>query len=307
MLKLTKYYFFIFAIGVFFLKPAISRADSCIRSLSKFSAELKTPQGLKKVDFLWKNYFQNRSIENRNALVEFYMPLVHHFIGPIARRIQFGVERDDLVQVGTLGLIRSIERYDPSASTTFEHFAGFRIQGEALDFFRDLDDLSRGDRKRYKRLTEVQQNFHLENGRGASQAELQTILNDRGYSDRDISKILGAESLAKTFSLEATMQDSEGKDVARYPEALIDIHSDEAVESIDKKEFWENYFKHQGFDWRTSKILFSYFFEGKSQKEISRDFGMSDANISRIMTRAINVLKSFDSERMGELKELLAQ
>ena len=307
MFNFFKYYFFFFVLAFCFLKPAISRADSCVRSFSKFSAELKTPQSQKKVDLLWKNYFQTHSIEARNALVEFYTPLVHHFIGPIARRIQFGLEREDLLQVGMVGLMKAIERFDPSSSAAFEHFAGFRIQGEALDFLRDLDDLSRGDRKRLKRLREAQLSFQQEHGRSASQEELQAILNEKGHSGREADKILEADGLAKTFSLDEAAPDNEGTEFRRHEGALTDAHSEEGVRSVDQREFWENYFKLQGLDFRTSKILFSYFFEGKSQKEISKDFEMSDANISRIMTGAMNVLKSFDPKRLDELKELLAQ
>lgn len=307
MVNSIKITFLFLVLAFCFLKPSISRADSCVRSFSKFSAQLKTPQIQKTVDLLWQNYFQTHSLEARNALVEFYTPLVHHFIGPIARRIQFGLEREDLLQVGVVGLMKAIDRFDPSASAAFEHFAGFRIQGEALDFLRDLDDLSRGDRKRLKRLRETQLSFQQEHGRSASQEELRAILNKRGHSEREADKIVEAEGLAKTFSLDETSSDNEAKEFLRHEVALTDAHSEEGVRSVDQREFWENYFKLQGLDFRTSKILFSYFFEGKSQKEISKDFEMSDANISRIMTGAMNVLKSFDPKRLDELKELLAQ
>lgn len=300
---------FLFIVTLSGVQAQLSLASPCNKIFSTFSADLKAPHARKTVDALWQKYFQNRSIENRNALVEFYMPLVHHFIGPIARRIQAGLERVDLVQVGTLGLIRAIERYDPSASTTFEHFAGFRIQGEALDFFRDIDNLSRSDRTRLKRLQRVQQSFYQENGRPASDEELQNLLSQADLSDFEVTKTLEAERLGGTFSLDEGLETRAENQNRRSEAALKDKNSQEAMKRLDQIEFWKNFFTRRGFDERTAQIIFDYFFEGKTQKEISEQQipPMSASNVSLILTRALNELKALDEKKLEELKEILAR
>jgi RNA polymerase sigma factor for flagellar operon FliA len=280
---------------------------SCAKIVATFSSESKTLEAKKKVDLLWRSFFETHSVEARNALVEFYMPLVHHFVRPIARRIEYGLEPEDLESVGSVGLIRAIERYDPAMSVAFEHFAGYRIQGEVLDFARRTDFLSRTDRARLKRLRAAQQNFFKAHGRPASEDELRSALSEAGFSADEVLKTIETQSRASTFSLFAESQDQEFSEMLDSQSALQDSHSDEGVKSVDQKEFWDTFFRRSGFSERTALVLRRFFYERKTQKEISEELEMSDANISLILSRAIRILQSLAPEKQDELKSLLSQ
>ena len=85
-------------------------------------------------DSLFRRYAANPDPALRDALAERYLPLVRS----LARRYAHGSEpMDDLVQVGSIGLLNAIERYDPGNGTAFSSFAVPTILGEIKRHFRD--------------------------------------------------------------------------------------------------------------------------------------------------------------------------
>jgi RNA polymerase sigma factor (sigma-70 family) len=83
---------------------------------------------------LWREYSANRSIVNRNRLVEANLPLVHHVIH---RRFSNHPWYEELYQVGIIGLIGAIERFDPAFETRFGSYAYGSIQSAIGHFLRD--------------------------------------------------------------------------------------------------------------------------------------------------------------------------
>src|SRR4051812_41296128 len=85
-------------------------------------------------DSLFQRYGAGRDPALRDALVARFLPLVRS----LARRYAHGSEpMDDLVQVGSIGLLNAIERYDPGNGTAFSSFAVPTILGEIKRHFRD--------------------------------------------------------------------------------------------------------------------------------------------------------------------------
>ena len=89
---------------------------------------------------LWLRYFEGRPHEARNRLVLFYAPLVRFTARRIAARgVCAGI--DDLCQMGMVGLIDAVERFDPSDGYKFSTYATSRIRGAIFDGLRELDML----------------------------------------------------------------------------------------------------------------------------------------------------------------------
>ena len=82
---------------------------------------------------LLRRYFHERDPRDREALVQRYLPLARH----LSRRYFAAGEGDDLEQVASLGLLKAIDRYDPTRGIAFTSFAVPTIVGELKRYFRD--------------------------------------------------------------------------------------------------------------------------------------------------------------------------
>ena len=164
-------------------------------------------------DSLFRRYAANRDPALREALAERYLPLVRS----LARRYAHGSEpMDDLVQVGSIGLLNAIERYDPENGTAFSSFAVPTILGEIKRHFRDRTWSVRVPRSLQElagrvRVTEVDLEAKL--GRSPTAAELAAELGT------DVEELLNARAVAAghyAVSLDRTMgeDDADGQTVA---------------------------------------------------------------------------------------------
>lgn len=92
---------------------------------------------------LWKEYEADRSIVNRNNLVEAYAPLVHKIANNTSSKLATHVEHDDIVSYATLGIIQAIEKFDPSLNVKFTTYAYRRVFGSIIDELRQYDSVPR--------------------------------------------------------------------------------------------------------------------------------------------------------------------
>lgn len=88
---------------------------------------------------------------NRDQLILDHLPQVELLARRLHRRCPHQVELDDLISAGTVGLIRAVDRFDPSRNLKLKTLAEHRIQGALLDYLRHVDPLPRAARQFQKR------------------------------------------------------------------------------------------------------------------------------------------------------------
>ncbi len=91
----------------------------------------------------------------RNRLITEHLPLVKRIVYRIAVHLPAHVDVEDLINAGIIGLIQSIDRYDPTRDNTLATFASFRIRGAVLSELRSRDVLSRGNRKKVREMQQA--------------------------------------------------------------------------------------------------------------------------------------------------------
>lgn len=104
-------------------------------------------------DELWAAYRREPNDAARNALVEAYLPLLQKIAWDLLRKMpqSAGFVIDDLVSLGTFGLVKAIERFEPSRGFQFATYAALPVRGAILDGLRDFDWVPRLERLREKR------------------------------------------------------------------------------------------------------------------------------------------------------------
>ena len=215
----------------------------------------------------------------RAALIERHLPLVTFMARKFADR---GEPLDDLIQVGTIGLIKAIDRFEISKGFEFSTFATPTIVGEIKRHFRDKTWAVRVPR----RLQEL----------GASVTKATTELTqklDRSPTPKEIAKHLGitvddvAEALESnaaysTVSLDVTSQTSTS--IGETFGAL-----DEALEGVEYRESLKPLLSQ--LDDREKRILQMRFFDNLSQSQIATELGISQMHVSRILNKVLTHLR----------------
>ena len=219
----------------------------------------------------------------RDALVEQHLPLVEH----LARRFRNrGEQYDDLVQVATIGLIKSVDRFDPERGVEFSTYATPTIVGEIKRHFRDKGWAVRVPRRLQElrlSLTTATAELSQRNGRAPTVAELAKQL---GVSEEEVLEGLESANAYSTLSLDAGDQGGDDEGMAVVDTLGIE---DEALEGVEYRESLRPLLDQ--LPPREKKILLLRFFRNMTQSEIAREVGISQMHVSRLLARTLAQLR----------------
>jgi len=112
------------------------------------------------------------NLENREAVVVEYSPMVKYVANRIALRLPSHIEVEDLISVGVLGLIDAIEKYDPDRGAKFKTYAEFRVRGAILDELRSMDWVPRSIRQKASQIDAVVQKLQSKFSRPPEDEEI---------------------------------------------------------------------------------------------------------------------------------------
>ena len=219
----------------------------------------------------------------RDALVEQHLPLVEH----LARRFRNrGEPYDDLVQVATIGLIKSVDRFDPQRGVEFSTYATPTIVGEIKRHFRDKGWAVRVPRRLQElrlSLSSATGELSQRNGRAPTVPELAVHL---GLSDEEVLEGLESANAYSTLSLDAGDQSTDEDSVAVVDTLGVD---DEALEGVEYRESLKPMLEQ--LPAREKKILMLRFFRNMTQSEIAAEVGISQMHVSRLLARTLSQLR----------------
>jgi RNA polymerase sigma-B factor len=218
----------------------------------------------------------------RNRLVELHLPLVEY----LARRFRNrGEPYDDLVQVATIGLIKSIDRFDLDRGVEFTTYATPTIVGEVKRHFRDKGWTIRVPRRLQElklSLAKATADLSQRLGRSPTVAELAGHL---GVSEEDILEGLQSANAYSAVSLDAP--DGSDEDSPAVADSLGAV--DEALEGVEYRESLKPLLEQ--LPPREKKILLLRFFGNKTQSQIAVEIGISQMHVSRLLARTLAQLR----------------
>jgi RNA polymerase sigma-B factor len=218
----------------------------------------------------------------RGELVEIHLPLVEY----LARRFRNrGEWLDDLTQVATIGLIKSIDRFDLGRGVEFSTYATPTIVGEIKRHFRDKGWAVRVPRRLQElklALTKAIGDLAQRQGRAPTVAELAAHLQ---MSEEEVLEGLESANAYSTVSLDAP--DSGDEDAPAVAESLGML--DEALEGVEYRESLKPLLER--LPSREKKILLLRFFGNMTQSQIAIELGISQMHVSRLLARTLTQLR----------------
>jgi RNA polymerase sigma-B factor len=215
----------------------------------------------------------------RERLVEHHLPLVRYFARRYAGR---GEPMDDLLQAGSIGLVKAVDRFDPGRGLEFSTYAAPTILGEIRRHFRDRTwavHVHRSLQELTAEVTRCAGELTAELNRAPSVAELSAR---SGRTEEEVLEALDVATAYRTNSLDAPAGEDRtlGESLGGEDTALVDVEMHEslgpALATLPARE---------------QRILQLRFYGNQTQSQIAAQLGISQMHVSRLLARTLRQLR----------------
>jgi RNA polymerase sigma factor for flagellar operon FliA len=219
-----------------------------------------------------------------------HLPLVRRVVASLAVNLPPQVDREDLVEVGILGLLAAAQKYDPSRGASFATFGYLSVRGAVMDELRRLDVLPRSRRNCVKSYELCRRQLHGELGREPTFLEIQSSL---GLEGPELEEVLRARALSEAMgrgigeastgiSPDSVVSEAQSSPVeeAQMNEAKELLAT--AIASLPKKE---------------QDVIVLYYQGGLLQREIGLVMDLTESRVSQILQHALLLL----NQRLAEV------
>jgi RNA polymerase sigma-B factor len=233
---------------------------------------------------LLRRYHHDGDVEARERLIEQYLPLVRS----LARRYSYrGEQLEDLVQVGCIGLIKAIDRFDVDRGVELTTYATPNIIGEIKRHFRDKGwsiRVPRGLQELNVKLSKLIEELTVQLERSPTIPELAKAAS---VEEEEVLEALETGQAYSTLSLSAPSSGDDNEDLdpleslgALEPE--YEVSEDRAVLAPGLRVL----------DERERKILQLRFYDGLTQSQIAQQVGISQMHVSRLIRRSLERMRA---------------
>ena len=215
----------------------------------------------------------------RDRLVSENMGLVWSIVRRFSKR---GYDMEDLFQIGSIGLLKAIDKFDLSFDVKFSTYAVPMIIGEIRKFLRDSSSMrvTRSIRDiAYKAMQAKEKILKTTN----KEASIEEISKETNIPERQIVEALNA--ISEPLSLYDTVFHDNGDSMLIMDQIKDNSTDDKIIEKTALKQALKSLGK------REQQILFLRYFVGKTQMEISDTIGISQAQVSRLEKDALKEIK----------------
>jgi RNA polymerase sigma-B factor len=239
---------------------------------------------------LHRRYRDSQDPAERDVLRAQLVAAYHDFVYFLARKFQNrGEPLDDIVQVGYLGLIKAIERFDPDLGYEFTTFATLTVAGEIKRHFRDKGTAIRFPRRLqelHQSAVRVNEQMKNELGREPTVAELAERL---GVAPEDVTEAMEMGPAQTPLSLDQTLGSADGEPGRAIAESIGD--EDPELDRVEMRDILNRAMEH--LTPRERAIMAMRFYEQMSQSEIARRLGISQMHVSRLQRAALEQLRKY--------------
>ena len=243
---------------------------------------------------LLRKYHVEGDLAAREQLIEQYMSLVRS----LARRYSYrGEQLEDLVQIGAIGLIKAIDRFDLERGVELTTYATPNIIGEIKRHFRDKGwsvRVPRGLQELNVQLSRLIEELTVELGRSPTIPEL---AKSAGAEEEEVLEALESGRAYSSVSLSAGGAEDEHGELD--PLESLGAEEPQYAVSEDRAVLAPGF---RVLDERERKILHLRFFSGLTQSQIAQQIGISQMHVSRLIRRALEKIR----EEIGSEEELAA-
>ncbi len=236
-------------------------------------------------DRLWADYARTGDPHTREAIIHQFERLAYSIANRFTRK---GTESDDLFQVALVGLVKAVDRFDPSTRYRFSTFATPTILGELRRYFRDhswsvhvprgMQEFAQQTQRARRELTETL-------GRSPTTMELAGRL---GATEERVLEALSLEEVNRPLSLDGEFEQGDSQRPALLEQCLG--QEDAALDTVERQVSMSQALSHLGAPLR--EVLQLRYVQGLSQREVARRKGLTQMQVSRLEKRAMAEMRA---------------
>jgi RNA polymerase sigma-B factor len=246
---------------------------------------------------LHRRYRDSKDPEERDRLRAQLVDAYHDFVYFLARKFQNrGEPLDDIVQVGYLGLIKAIERFDPDLGFEFTTFATLTVAGEIKRHFRDKGTAIRFPRRLqelHQSVVRINEQMKNELGREPTVQELAERLS---VTPEDVTEAMEMGPAYVPLSLDQPIGSADGQESRVVAEQIGS--EDPELDRVEMRDLLNRAMVH--LTPRERSIMAMRFYDQLSQSEIARRLGISQMHVSRLQRAALEQLRKYVPEEAIE-------
>jgi RNA polymerase sigma factor for flagellar operon FliA len=222
----------------------------------------------------------------KDALIRDYLPLVKRIAYHLMTRLPANVEADDLIQVGMIGLLGALERYDDNQGAQFETYASQRIRGAMLDELREADWASRNVRKASRQIEAA---IHALQQRLKRQPSEQEIASELDMGIQDYFELLNDARGAQLIYYEDLHASDENED---FLERFADDEEQGPFDILASAGFKKALAKAVTILPEREKMLMGMYYEQEMNfKEIGAVLGITESRVCQLHSQAVARLR----------------
>jgi RNA polymerase sigma-B factor len=234
---------------------------------------------------LFERYHRTGDPLAREELIRRCLPLARSLAGRYARA---GESIEDLVQVANIGLIKAVDRFDPTRGIAFSSFAVPSILGELKRHFRDHGWAARVPRPLQERVLKVNNAAERLASRLGRAPKPREVAAEAGMSVEDVLEALEAGTAFDSMSLDAPLSRGDEEPGATYADSVGAI--DDRLELVEYRSVVAATIR--ALPQREREVLVLRFAEDMTQSEIAVRVGISQMHVSRLIRRSIERLQA---------------
>lgn len=205
-------------------------------------------------------------------------------VGSVVKRFENrGYERDDLFQIGAIGLMKAIEKFDLSYEVRFSTYAVPLVTGEIRRFLRDdgMMKVSRSIKESGWRIKKSREKLEQQLGRSVT---LQELADDTGLSKEEIA--LAMDASEEVASIYQTVYQSDGSELY-----LVDRMADDAPEEEQLLNRLAVQQLLNMLEPREQQLIRLRYFDGKTQNAVADAMGMTQVQVSRTEKKILQKMR----------------
>jgi RNA polymerase sigma-B factor len=237
-------------------------------------------------EILVKEYIKTKKEPLKEDILVAYKSLIEF----IARKLSFNIDDiPDLIQVGNIGLLKSLETFDLSRKIAFSTYASSNVIGEMRHYIRDKGRIVKLPRKLQEQYSKIRQFIKIKTQELKRFPTTSEIAKGLGLSEEDILESMEAGQSFRIISLDKPIQTNKYKTSNEKFSLIDNIGTEAKDDSVLNKEVLKDALKQ--LNEREKKLIYLRFYEGLTQKEIATRLTLSQMHVSRLLNESLTKLR----------------